>query len=335
MDRFFSLTLLIIGSLIFSGCFSKKEIDLRPQKVLPSWYANPLETTSTTLYSTGEGEDREDAVANALSMMASTLSVSIASQFNSKKVVKEGLQNSIDSTVSNEVQSDVKKIRISHYEILNSQEAGFKKYIVLIKSDKQKLFESLKNELDRKFALIDGKIEDASVHHALQKLHVYKMAKADLEDVPNTLTVMNVLNGSFSSKEYVGKIKMIESRYENETSNISFSIECDETSKNLEASIKEGLGLKKLQIKKSNGEKHFKIVVASNIQRASSYGFTLARAAIEITVKDYKNSVVGSSKLNITGQSTQGYEIAKESVAIKFGEIIKKEGISKVLGIEL
>ena len=113
--------------MIFSGCFSKKEIDLRPQKVLPSWYANPLETTSTTLYSTGEGEDREDAVANALSMMASTLSVSIASQFNSKKVVKEGLQNSIDSTVSNEVQSDVKKIRISHYEILNSQEAGFKK----------------------------------------------------------------------------------------------------------------------------------------------------------------------------------------------------------------
>ncbi len=335
MGRFFSLTLLIIGILTFSGCFSKKEIDLRSQKVLPAWYTNPLQTTSATLYATGEGEEREDAVANALSMMASTLSVSIASQFNSKKVVKEGLQNSIDSTVSNEVQSDVKKIRISHYEILNSQEAGFKKYIVLIKSDKQKLFESLKNELDKKFAMIEGKMEDASVHHALQKLHVYKMAKADLEDVSNTLTVMNVLNGSFSSKGYIDKIKMIESRYESEISNISFSIECDEASKNLEASIKEGLGLKKLQIKKSNGEKHFKIVVASNIQRASSYGFTLARAAIEITVKDYKNSVVGSSKLNITGQSTQGYEIAKESVAIKFGEMIKKEGVGKILGIEL
>lgn len=110
-------------------------------------------------------------------MMASTLSVSISSQFNSKTVVKEGLQNSISSTVSNEVQSDVKKIRISHYEVLNSQEFGFEKYIVLIKSDKTKLFLSLKRELDQKFDLIENRVFQVKKDSSLVKLKVYKESK--------------------------------------------------------------------------------------------------------------------------------------------------------------
>ncbi|MDD5373631.1 MAG: LPP20 family lipoprotein [Sulfurimonas sp.] len=334
-NKFFSVIILIIGLLFLSGCLSKKEVDLTQKKVLPSWYANPPQTTPATLYATGEGEDRDDAVANALSMMASTLSVSIASQFSSKKVVKEGLENSISSTVSNEVQSDVKKIRISHYEILNSWELGFKKYIVLIKSDKQKLFESMKNELEQKFAFIESEIKQSQKYNALEQLNSYKKAKADTNDVPNILTVMNVLNGTFDAREYIGKMEMIESRYGTLLASITVSIECDAESKNLEAPIREGLGLKKVQIKNGSGEKHFYITVSSNIQKASSYGFALARSAIEITVKDYKNSVIGSKKLNITGQSTQGYEIAKESVAVKFGEMIKKEGVGKVLGLDL
>ncbi|MEK6659220.1 MAG: LPP20 family lipoprotein [Campylobacterota bacterium] len=335
MNRYIFITVFITGVFFLSGCLSKKEVDLTQKKVIPSWYANPPQTTPAALYATGEGEDRDDAVANALSMMASTLSVSIASQFNSKKVVKEGLENSISSTVSNEVQSDVKKIRISHYELLNSHELGFKKYIVLIKSDKQKLFESLKNELEQKFAFIESQIKQSKKYNALEELNIYKKAKADTNDVPNTLTVMNVLNGTFDAREYIGKMEMIESRYAALLSAITVSIECDAESKNLEAPIKEGLSLKKVQIKNGSGEKHFYITVSSNIQKASSYGFALARSAIEITVKDYKNSVIGSKKLNIVGQSTQGYEIAKESVAVKFGEMIKKEGIGKILGLDL
>lgn len=335
MNRYIFITVFITSVLFLSGCLSKKEVDLTQKKVLPSWYANPPQTTSTTLYATGEGEDRDDAVANALSMMASTLSVSIASQFSSKKVVKEGLENSISSTVSNEVQSDVKKIRISHYEILNSLELGFKKYIVLIKSDKQKLFESLKNELEQKFAFIESQIKQSQKYNAIEQLNSYKKVKTDMNDVPNILTVMNVLNGAFDAREYMGKMEMIESRYGALLASISMSIECDDESKNLEAFIREGLSSKKVQIKNGSGEKHFYITVSSDIQKASSYGFTLARSAIEITVKDYKNSVIGSKKLNIVGQSTQGYEIAKESVAVKFGEMIKKEGIGKVLGLDL
>jgi hypothetical protein len=146
---------------------------------------------------------------------------------------------------------------------------------------------------------------------------------------------MNVLKGSFESKNYLDKIEAINSDYERLLSGITFSISSDAESKNLQAPISRGLSAEKLQIKNSNGNKHLNIIISSKIEKADSYGFTLARSAIDITVKDHRGSVIGSNKLNITGQSTQGYEIAKESVAIKLNEKIKKDGIGKVIGLDL
>ncbi len=317
------------------GCLSQKEVAPTRKKALPAWYTNPLQTTHETLYATGEGQSKEDAISNALSMMASTLSVSIASQFSSKTTVKEGTQNSIDSTVSNKVQSDVKKIRLSHYEILKSQEFGFKKHIVLIKSEKKKLFESLKNELDQRFAMIESDIKISQKQSALEELRSYKKAKEQMQDIPDILTVMNVLNTAFDTAEYVEKINVVQSGYAALIASTSINIVLDSESKNLEAHIREALSAKKIQIKNGSGDRHFTIMIASDIQRAYSYGFIVLRSAIEITLKDSKGAILGSKKLNITSQSAQSYEIAKEGIAIKFGELVKKEGIEKIVGLEL
>ena len=81
--------------------------------------------------------------------------------------------------------------------------------------------------------------------------------------------------------------------------------------------------------------KHFNIMIKSDIQRASSYGFTLARSAISITIKDSSGAVIGSNKLNITGQSSQDFGIAKENIALKLNALIEKEGIAKVIGLQI
>jgi hypothetical protein len=93
--------------------------------------------------------------------------------------------------------------------------------------------------------------------------------------------------------------------------------------------------MRKLQIKNAQGAMHFNITITSKIEKANAYGFTLARSAISINVKDHRGVIVGSNKLNIIGQSTQGYAIAKENVAIKLQAMVEKEGIEKVLGLEL
>ena len=332
MGRYFFI--IVITLLFFVGCSTKEEVPLMQKKALPSWYTNPPLTTQTKLYALGEGESKEVAITNALSMMASTLSVSIESTFNAKKFVEEGVRNSHQLTTQSEIQSDVKKIRISNYEVLEAQELGFRKHIVLIASEKKRLFESLKSELEQKFALADAQIGSLHLHHALDQLDIYKKVLHELEDVPDTLVVMNVLQSSFHGESFIQKIQKLKNSHAALLASISFEIETDENSKNLQAPIREALGAKKVQIDNSSAKTHFKIIIRSDIQRASSYGFTLARSAIEISVKESKNSIIAGNKLNITGQSTQGYEIAKQSVAVKFGEMIQKEGIGKILGLE-
>ncbi len=334
--KYFSITTIFLSLLFLTGCGAKKEVEAVQKKAPPSWYVNPPKTTASALYALGEGENREEAVKNALNMMASTLSVSISSQFDSKKVVQEGLVNTHQSTVVSSTQSDVKNIRISSYELMESYKLGFNNYIVLIRSDKQKLFESLKHELQQKFALADSHIDSLSSHNAIKRLSGYKKVKREIKDVPDTIVVMNVLDGSFKGKEYIEKIDIINSSYEKLLSSISVEIECDSDSKVLEASIKEGFAANGVEINNSKGSTHFIVRIDVDVeQKDSSFGFALARFAIDISVKDHKGSIVASNKLNIVGYSTQGYEVAKEDVAIKLDEMIKNEGIGKITGLDI
>lgn len=335
MNIKYFIAAILSGVLFFTGCGSQKRVDIVQKKVVPSWYVNPPKTTSSTLYAIGEATSKEEAVLNALNNMASTLSVSIASQYSSKEVVQEGTISSRQLTASNEIQSDVQKLRISSYELLESKELGFRQYIVLVSSDKQKLFDSLKSELDQKFALIDKETQGLDRYHAIKQLSVYSKAKSDVQNVPNTLIVMNVLNSSFDGKDYLDKVSRVNSDYDKLLSSITFTIKSDNEAKNLESSIANGLSEKKLQIQYGTGKKHFIITLTSKNQKAVSHGFNIIRAAIDIRIRDYRGSVIGSNKLNIIGQSTQGYEIAKENVAIKLNEMIKKDGIAKVIGLDL
>ncbi len=327
--------IIIIFSLFFlSACGTQKEIDLNQKKEPPSWYENPLKTTASTLYAIGEGENRDDAIANGLSSMISTLSVSIASQFNSKTVVKEGSKNSHQSTVTNDIQSDVKKIRISNYEVQEAKRFGFRRYIVLISSNKTKLFDSLKSEIEQKFTLIEKQKEKLDNYNAIKQLVILKESKNSVKDMLDNLVVMNVIDSDFNSKEYVNRAKDVRDDYEKMLSSITFSIGSNETAKNLKASISSGLSSEKLQIKNGSGKKHFHIEISSKNNQSSSHGFIIIRSAIEIKVRDFKGSIVGSNKLNIIGRSTQGLDVAKESVAIKLNEMVKKDGIGKVIGLE-
>jgi len=325
---------LFLALIVLSGCGSQKRVVVQ-KKQLPVWYANPTKSTSTTLYSVGEGQNKQEAVANALNNMASTLSVSLSSEFNTKSVVKDGTIESYQTTSTNEVNTKVNTIRITNYEVINSNDFSFKRYLAEVKSDKRKLFIGLKQEIDQKLTMIQNENIEVKNYNAIKKLVTYKDAKISTSDIKTTLLVMSSLNPSFNDANYINKLQEIQNRYDRLLSKISFSIDSNNDAKNLKSSIANGLSAKKYSIKNASGINHFKIHLLSETSKAKSYGFDLARSAISITVKDNKGVIVGSNKLNITGQSTQGYAIAKENVAIKLNSMIKKDGIAKIIGLEI
>jgi len=325
---------LFLALIFLSGCGSQKRIVVQKRE-LPAWYVNPTKSTPNTLYAVGEGQNKQEAVANALNNMASTLSVSLSSEFNTKSVVKDGIIESQQTTSVSEINTKVSTIRITNYEVINSKDFSFKRYLAEVKSDKRKLFTGLKKEIDQKLEIIKNKNIEVQNYNAIKKLATYKDAKLSTSDIKSTLLVMNSLNASFNDASYIDKLQKIDNRYDKLLSKISFSINSNRDAKNLKSSIANGLSVKKYNIKNSSGINHFKIYLSSKTLKAKSYGFDLARSAISITVKDSNGVMVGSNKLNITGQSTQGYKIAKENVAMKLNGIVKKDGIAKVIGLEI
>ena len=178
-------------------------------------------------------------------------------------------------------------------------------------------------------------MQNKEASSGIKQLSIYKEQKILLADVPNMVRVMSVLDASFDGSKYLKKYQEIDAKYMQLLGAITFSIESNAQAQNLKAPIQKGLSAKNLTIKQSSGKNHFKIKISSTIEEASSYGFTLARSAIDITTQDANGAIIGSNKLNITGQSTQGYAIAKESIAIKLSEMIRKEGIERVLGLQI
>jgi len=317
------------------ACGAEKQSVAIPKKTVPTWYSQPPLSNGSELYAIGEGKDKKEAIANALNFMVSTLSVSISSSYNAKTVVKEGKVNSSEALYSNEVQSDIAKIRISNYELLQAKSLGFKRYAVLIKSNKKKLFESMLQEIKQNIALISEQEVLYKDTDGLKKLQFYKNARTSLENLPNTLLVMSALSPTFDGSPYLYTMQDINTKYEETLEAISFSIESDTSSSNLKDVIAKGLSAQKFQIKMRTSNMHYRVYIKSSIQKASSYGFTLARSEVSFVTKQSNGVIVGSNVLNIVGQSSQGYAIAKQNIAVKLSSLIEKEGIGKIMGLDI
>ncbi len=322
--------IFLITGLLLSGCTAKPRV-VAAKKELPSWYLQPPQSNSSTLYALGEGENQQDAITNALSLVASTLHVAVSSNFRAKTVVKEGSVNSSEATYINETQSSVAKIKISEYEILHVKKLGFKRYAALIKVNKQKLFQGLKNELDQKLEIYKSEVKNLQKLDALKQLAYYKNMKKSFIYVQNALIVMKVLHKEFDDTKYLAWMSEVNERYDYLLGHISFWIHSNVTS--LIQPVKSALTQKKFIIKNIKSKMHYTVFIRAKLQKANAYGFTLARSEISFVTKNYRGEVLGANVIHVTGQSSQGYAIAKQNLVKKLNNLIRKEGIAKVLNI--
>lgn len=327
----FGIIFLILG-LLLSGCASKQRV-VAKKKELPSWYVNPPRSNAYELFALGEGQNQQEAINNALSFVISTLSVSISSSFSAKTVVKEGSVNSSEATYVNDTKSDVKTIRISEYEVLHVKKLGFKRYAAVVKVNKQKLFEGLKNELDQKLEIYKNDSKNIQGLDVLKQLAYYKKMKNSFAYIQNALIIMKVLNKNFDDKKYTAFMNEVAQKHQYLLENISFWVTSNV--KSLAKPVVSALTKKKFGIKDAKSSMHYDVYVNAKIRKANAYGFTLARSEITFITKNYKGQVVASNVLHVTGQSSQGYAIAKQNLVKRMNELIKKEGIAKVLNLNI
>ena len=328
---FFMIIMLGFG---FSGCGSAKRVEVA-QKAVPKWYEHPPRSTNSELYGVGEGKSKKEAIDNALSLIASTLSVSISSSYSAKTVIKEGRVNSSDATYVNQTHRDVKKIRIINYRVLNAAQLGFKRFAVLVEVNKEELFRGLKNELDQEFATIAAKEKNIEHENALLQLAFYKRSLQNLKNMQNNLAVMKVLDEKFDTASYRNKQNLLERKYHKLLSKITFWVDADKNAKRFVTVVEAGITKQRFMLKKKKDIYGFRIYITAKIKKAEAYGFSIARSEIAFVTKDHKGEVIGSNVLHIDGQSSQGYRIAEQDLVKKLNNRVKEEGIFKILNLNI
>lgn len=326
---------LITVAIIFQGCSGNKVAISVPTKPIPAWYINPPQSDKQVLYEVAEGISKEDAINKALNFMASSLSVTIASEYKSHETKRSSGIETYRQEIENTVQAKVKATRISHYQVQESQEYGFRRYFVLVKSDKAQLFASMKKELDEKITLLNSYEKNIKNKNVIEQLRFYKQAELDVSGFEHTLNVMHVLNKEFDSAPYLQATSNYKNSYNDIRAKITFSFQSNIEGKNLIEPIMTGLSSKQLLIENRNDPYHLYVSVEARMEQAESMGFYLARTALSITTKNKEKTIIGSNNINLTGQSTQGYSIAKENVAIQLQQLIEEAGINSVLGLNL
>jgi len=325
--------IFFILGLLLSGCGASKPRVVVKKKELPAWYVNPPKSNAYELFALSEGENQQEAITNALSSVISTLSVSISSSFRAKTVVKEGSVNSSEATYINDTKSDVKTIRISEYEVLHVEKLGFKRYATVVKVNKQKLYEGLKSEMDQKLEMYKNDSKNTQGLDALKQLAYYKDMKNSFTYMQNALIVMKVLNKNFNDKKYIEFMNEVSQKHQYLLEHISFWVTSDV--KDLDKPVISALTKKKFVIKNTTSSMHYDVHVNVKIQKANAYGFALVRSEIIFTTKNYKGQVVASNVLHVTGQSSQGFALAKQNLVKRVNELIEKEGISKILNLNI
>jgi len=329
--KIFTLILFLFFSF---GCSSSAPRIERKPKTLPAWYLNPPRETKSTLYATGEGAYKREALNNALLALLAKLRISISSDYSVESVVREGSrQNYHDTTYTNKTQSSISKIDINSYELLSLEKMGFKNYIVLIKVDKKRFFRALQEELDAKLRSAEAIEGSLSSNNALEVLARYNKALDGLHDIENRLDIMMQLEDGFDPFKYRQAYTALVDKRDMLRKKLSFWIVSSE--KGLKTPLLKALREAKFTIESKKNRFHFRVFIESKEHRNYAYGFYIVKAKIGVTTKDYKGVGIADNIIYIKGASAQSYSAAKEKLIHNFYKLVEKEGVGKILNLDI
>lgn len=338
MKKAIGYILGVVVALGLTGCGGGSVPQPEAEEMaMPAWYTNPPANNPIYLYGLGDGMTNDQAVKNALDNLASRLSVTVQSTYEVNTKIQKGYSESFSQSSERNLKSEVSKIRISNYEIDKSQKLAPGHYAVLIRSDKEKFYDSLVKEMDIKIKALEDRRAGNQDANIIKKTYFYQDAVNETAEFMPTLLVLNTLSETFDDSKYLKTIGTLNNEFEAIKKAINFVISGDAESKNMGETIRVALtdsGFKVVGAGAKNADTVF-VKLSTRSEQSEAMGFIVAKMTTNIEVTTADGKVVGGNKLNINGQSPQSYELAKENASKKLSKMIEKEGMNKILGLKL
>ena len=325
--------LYLVLIFIFTGCLGGS----KPEPVnYPNWYFNPPKSDSMYLYGKGEGLSEKEAVDAGLNRIASTLSVSVESSFESQKnIYQAGGREEYSRNVSNNIKSNVAKITFNNYELFNMARVG-NKTIVVVKVDREKLFAGKKKEYDSSKRKISDLHKLSKNKSIIEKLNKLKEVNKASDKAVSLAFLLNTLKDSYKIERDLKTFEGYKKEERAVRSSIKFYIKADKNSKLLAEPIRVALneGGMKVINRFSKNKNVVQIILNSRDKKAEAMGRKIVKTTLNITLKTNRGNVLSSNKLTLVGKSSFDYGQAKESVSRNLAKQIKKDGVMKTIGLD-
>ena len=298
---------------------------LQTSDTIPNWFYSPPKSDKY-FYGAGEGRNVIESKNGALNFIAGEIQTSISSSFSkSESFTNNNGNKDFYKSVKNKLRAEVKQINFTNIEIVKTVKVGNLIY-VLVRVDKQKLFNSLKTKFETLDNKIDTEIKTSQKYSLLDQLITINKTIPEIQKAISLATILNTLNSNFDASKYTQKYNSYVSKRVEILHKLTFSVNSNDL-----------FGQKLVEVLNEQGYKisnnsNIQIKVNKQIRNSVTYGMHIARVTVNLQVIA-NNKVLNSNSIECKGISnTTSQAIAK--AANNFKQKVEKLGINKLLGFE-
>ena len=326
-------SILLIILVFFSACQSSSSSSPSPiqKKELPSWvHALPPSDNEKYIYGIAIATDRKSAISAALSDMISKLGVNIESSFVSHDEVDGAYEK---TTLDSIIKSKVSSIKINNYKVIKAVKINFRKFAVMVQTDKKKMTRGLLEDLKFQKNLITQKLDSIKNSNSIVKHNVKHELSKKAQDLLASVLMLHELDKNFDKDKNILFISQRKKDFLKELQKLKFYVSGAKNSEYFVKTIKNFLSSKNFNITtRKKGAVEIYVKVDTSKSKIASTKIAIIKLLISVKQKDEE----------IAGQTLTLKEIYNTSLknvyakaAIHLDEDMKSLGMKKTLGIDL
>lgn len=283
----------------------------------PDWFMSEQKDSAVAYYGAGEGETQELAVKAALNDIASKIAVTVESNFKNEQTVTN---SEFSKTTESKIASNVKKMSFNNYQVAKKA-LDKDSYFVLVKVDRQLLFEEKLSELDTLHSQLQTEYAEIAKASELERFRKLLTLEPELKNMNEKMYIIKSVSPDFDYSKYQKSHTAFQSAFIKTKGALSINIVAEnDVAKNYSKVFSKKLSEKGIKIGTSRpsgilyikADAKEKKVHSTNDAIANS---TFASVELSLTLKDNTNTEVASNIVRFMNNSNIGYNDALKKTA--------------------
>ncbi len=332
-------TLALLISLTMITACSSSSNDVKPTVIsnsssLPTWYTQPQEDDKSYIYGLGQGDNRKSAINSALNDAVSTLNVSVSSRFQQQTSSRtsDGVE-AYDKESRESIDVVTNELTLNNYEVIKHQHLSNGTDVAMIRVNKHKLFQSLYDDLDNAFKMLDATLQNKS--DTLEIILIYRKYMGIIKKRIATLGVLQALNPAFDAEEVKERYKRVISAHNQLVENKFFKLKINDPYGAYASTIRKGLMQDGVKLTQSDD---YDYIVRVNIEEQSEIAVrrqvvTFLSTTFSVGIGDNRSSKdIFYTTFQLKSESDSSIEKARELIKQKLEKKIEYHGVFNISG---